>query len=297
MKGNTMAAIFFNDKTTQTIVYFDTTKKGADVARALSRRGYQITIPEPVTSEILERYHTPAYISAIETGEPLDLAESQNFAWDPHTWTSVTAQTGAMVAAVHAALRDGRAYALASGFHHASRARGGGFCTFNGIAIAAGEALAAGARHVFILDFDAHGGGGTHDIIAGWDHVMHYDMTTATYEAYTPTAPHRRVHVHTAATYLPTVNALLAELDAQVQPGDVVLYNAGMDSYEGCDIGGLTGITSDMLRTRDALVDAWVRRHNLKIAACLAGGYQGKNYPNELLIQLHRESVERICAD
>ena len=292
-----MAAIFFNDKTTQTSVNFDTTKKGADVARALSRRGYQITIPEPVMREILERYHTPAYISAIETGEPLDLAESQNFAWDPHTWTSVTAQTGSMVAAVHAALRDGRAYALASGFHHASRARGAGFCTFNGIAIAAGEALAAGARHVFILDFDAHGGGGTHDIIAGWDHVMHYDMTTATYEAYTPTAPHRRVHVHTAAPYLPTVNALLADLDAQVQPGDVVLYNAGMDSYEGCDIGGLTGITSDMLRTRDALVDAWVRRHNLKIAACLAGGYQGKNYPNELLIQLHRESVERICAD
>jgi acetoin utilization deacetylase AcuC-like enzyme len=292
-----MAAIFFNALTTQTSVTFDTTKKGSDVARALEQRGYQITVPEPVTRAILERYHTAAYISAIETGEPQELAESQNFAWDPHTWTSVTAQCGAMVAAVHAAMRDGRAYALASGFHHASRARGGGFCTFNGVAIAAGEALAAGARHVFILDFDAHGGGGTHDIIAGWENVTHYDLTTAQYESYTPNVPHRRVHVHTATTYIPTVNALLADLDTLVEPADVVIYNAGMDSYEGCDIGRLTGVTSDMLRTRDALVDTWVRRHNLKIAACLAGGYQGKNYPNELLIQLHRESVERICAD
>jgi acetoin utilization deacetylase AcuC-like enzyme len=297
MKGNQMAAIFFNDNTTQTSVSFDTTKKGADVARELTQRGYQIIVPAPVTRAILERYHAPAYVTAIETGEPRDLAESQNFAWDLHTWTSVTAQTGAMVAAVHAALRDGRAYALASGFHHASRARGGGFCTFNGVAIAAGEALAAGVRKVVILDFDAHGGGGTHDIIAGWEHVIHYDLSTAPYEAYTPIAPHRRVHVQNATTYIPTVNALLADLAAHVQPGDVVIYNAGMDSYEGCAIGGLSGITVDVIRTRDALVDAWVRRHNLKIAACLAGGYQGDRYPYELLIQLHRESVERICAD
>lgn len=44
---------------------------------------------------------------------------------------------------------------------------GAGFCTFNGIAIAAKQALRRGAKRVLIIDFDAHGSGGTHSLIAG----------------------------------------------------------------------------------------------------------------------------------
>ncbi|MEA1904485.1 MAG: histone deacetylase [Candidatus Hadarchaeota archaeon] len=49
--------------------------------------------------------------------------------------------------------------------HHASRARGGGFCYFNNIAIMS-EVLKSerSVRRVFILDFDAHHGNGTQDI-------------------------------------------------------------------------------------------------------------------------------------
>ena len=49
--------------------------------------------------------------------------------------------------------------------HHASRAKGGGFCYFNNIAIMS-EVLKRerNIRKIFILDFDAHHGNGTQDI-------------------------------------------------------------------------------------------------------------------------------------
>jgi acetoin utilization deacetylase AcuC-like enzyme len=49
--------------------------------------------------------------------------------------------------------------------HHASRARGGGFCYFNNLAIMI-ERLKRDfeLRRIFVLDFDAHNGNGTQDI-------------------------------------------------------------------------------------------------------------------------------------
>jgi hypothetical protein len=35
-----------------------------------------------------------------------------------------------------------------------------------------------------------------------------------------------------------------------------VLYNAGVDPFEGCDIGGLPGMTAALLAERDAIVFA-----------------------------------------
>jgi hypothetical protein len=32
-----------------------------------------------------------------------------------------------------------------------------------------------------------------------------------------------------------------------------VIYNAGVDPYEGCDIGGLSGMTAGMLAERDQI--------------------------------------------
>ena len=56
------------------------------------------------------------------------------------------------VAAGLAALQSGVAGSLSSGLHHARRERGDGYCTFNGLAIAAGEALTAGAASVLYPD-------------------------------------------------------------------------------------------------------------------------------------------------
>src|SRR5947209_9378933 len=118
--------------------------------------------PEPISIEDLRRVHTAGYINAIRAGEPRDLAESQNFPWTPQLFPSVCLTNGACLAAAREALRVGVAAALASGFHHAHADHGEGFCTFNGLVVAA-EALKCRSEvgKLAILDMDLHYGNGT----------------------------------------------------------------------------------------------------------------------------------------
>lgn len=290
-----METIFYHPDTTKTKVSFDTTRKGADVATLLRDRGRIVGVPTPATRGQIARCHTTEYIRAIETGEPARLASSQQFPWDADTWASVAAQSGAMLAAVSSALAVGHGYALASGFHHARADRGAGFCTFNGLAIAAADALDRGVRQVIILDLDAHHGGGTSSIVGDWAGVLHLDVSTASFDMYEPREPHRLAFVTDASAYLATVESMLAAATSSVAPGDLVLYNAGMDIYEGCQIGGLRGITADIIAVREQLVAMWIRAQGLRVAACLAGGYAGQDFPHEDLIALHAASVATIC--
>ena len=74
---------------------------------------------------------------------------------------------GATVAAVQVAMQTGLAANLAGGTHHAYASRGGGFCVFNDIAVAARVAQAQWAQRssnplkVAVLDLDVHQGNGT----------------------------------------------------------------------------------------------------------------------------------------
>ncbi len=90
-----------------------------------------------------------------------------------------------------------------------------------------------------------------------------------------------------ADDYLPTVAARLAELPARAPAFDLCLYNAGMDPHEGCPIGGLPGITTEILAGRERLVFAWCRRQRLPVAFVLAGGYTGPALDERGLVALH----------
>src|SRR4030095_14026787 len=105
----------------------------------------RVEAPAPVAHDDLRRVHTPAYLDAVRTGEPRALAQSQKFPWSPALWPSVLLTNGGALAAAPRALEDGVAAALASGFHHAHADHGEGFCTFNGLVVAA-EALRASGR-------------------------------------------------------------------------------------------------------------------------------------------------------
>ena len=77
---------------------------------------------------------------------------------------------------------------------------------------------------------------------------------------------------------------------------DLCLYNAGMDPFEGCGIGGLTGITSEMLLARERLVFDWCRERELPIAFVLAGGYVGGRLDEQGLVDLHRLTLSAATA-
>jgi hypothetical protein len=72
-------------------------------------------------------------------------------------------------------------------------------------------------------------------------------------------------------------------------PGfDLCLYNAGVDLFEGCSIGGLRGITGSTIEERERLVFDWCRRRRIPIAFVLAGGYLGPGLDKPGLVGLHR---------
>jgi acetoin utilization deacetylase AcuC-like enzyme len=288
-------AIFFHPDTIKTAHAFDTTRKGADIAAYLVSRGWQITRPTPITPDIATRYHDVSYVDAIITGDPIDSAESQGFMWDEMMWRSVAAQNGAMHDAAHYACQHGRAYALSAGFHHARAPHGAGFCTLNGLVIAAGEILAHYPnRNVIIVDADAHCGGGTMSMCADWERLFHLDIHTSSYDGYVARAPHVRLSVTSADQYMTTLYNLLAHVESRIKPGDLLIYNAGMDIHQDCRIGGLHGITTEIVHAREQYISAWADSHALAMVACLAGGYEGGKLDQETLVALHAMSVETL---
>jgi acetoin utilization deacetylase AcuC-like enzyme len=199
----------------------------------------------------------------------------------------VLASNGGTVAAALRALRDGRAGSLSSGLHHARWERGSGYCTFNGLALAAQAALAAGAADVLILDLDAHCGGGTHALIAENPHIWQVDVSVEAFDHYEPGERTTLDLVASAADYLPTITQRLH--DVQAQRFGLCIYNAGMDPHEDCPEGGLAGISEQHLREREQLVFDWCRDRRLPVAFVIAGGYLCPPRMDEArLVELHR---------
>jgi acetoin utilization deacetylase AcuC-like enzyme len=290
--------LFYSPDYALTEYAFDTTRKARWVAESLQAQpvaGIEFVAPEPVTEAALCELHDPAYVAAVRTGEPRALAESQGFQWDALLWPSVRASTGGAIAAAEVALRTGCAGSLSSGLHHAWRYQGKGYCTFNGLALAAFQALASDANSVLILDLDAHCGGGTHSLVAGEPRIRHADIAVDPFDFYTPTAENSFELVSDAARYLPAVRELLARLESSGSY-DLCLYNAGMDPHEGSAEGGLPGITEETLAERERLVFAWCRAHAIPVAFVLAGGYVSPRLPRERLVALHRLTVEMAAT-
>ncbi|MDX2079320.1 MAG: histone deacetylase [Terrimicrobiaceae bacterium] len=249
---------------------------------------WTIWAPEPVTDADLFRVHDPAYVEAVKTGEPRSLAESQKFPWSPELFPSVCLTNGGVFAAASEALKSGSSAALASGFHHAHRSRGEGFCTFNGLVVA-GEKLRAerGIQRVAVLDLDLHYGNGTALLakdrpwlralsIYGndyWENVPYRDVSV---RRHADGPNHRSVAVNPTGgsdreTLLLTVEQELPWLIDGAKP-EVLLYQAGADPLRDDPYSPLD-LTHDDLLERDRVVFRFAKGHGIPVAWVLAGGY------------------------
>ena len=286
-----MRRIFYSPNYAGSGFAFDTTRKAKWVADSFATspiHGIELIEPDALTEDQVVAVHDPAYVRAVRTGTPHGLAQSQGFSWDAGLWPMVLASNGGAAAAALAALEDGVAGSLSSGLHHARHGNGAGFCTFNGLAIAAREALAAGVKSVLILDLDAHCGGGTASLIAGEPRIWQVDVSVDNYDWYCSTDRIQLDVIEESAKYLTTVHRSLGDLDRQGVDFDLCLYNAGMDPFEDCSTGGLRGITRDLLSNREQAVFEWCRRRKLPVAFVLAGGHVGPGLDQQGLVELHR---------
>ena len=185
--------VFYNEEYTAAAHAFDTTRKSGEIATAVDEGcapGCEVVDPVDfvdLAEELIEATHAPAYVEALRTGEPYDLARSQGFSWDEGIWDMAVNSTAGVLAAVDEALATGGSSgSLSSGLHHARRAGGAGYCTVNGLAMAATRATELVSGTVVILDLDAHCGGGTHDLVGDDGRVLHLDLSTSSFDSYSP---------------------------------------------------------------------------------------------------------------
>ena len=250
--------------------FHETTRKAGWLATSLLRDpipGVELIAPTPASQSDLEQIHDPAYVEAVRTGEDLLSARSNGFDWDEGIWVMATYMAGGVVAAAQEALKQGVSGSLSTGMHHAEWRFGKGFCTFNDLVLAAHAALKAGAESVVILDCDAHHGGGTHKLIAGEPRIRQVDVAIDGYDQYVCSENCTVLYVK-GRSYLETVQSAL---DACGDAPGLVLYNAGMDPYRGCPIGGINEVTKEVLAEREQMVFEWAAVNHVPIQQCQNG--------------------------
>jgi len=274
---------------------FATVGKSSVVARLLRDEpidGIDLREPRPATAADVARVHDPDYVARVVSGERGQFTEHGS-----EFVVSVMASTGGVVAAVEAALSTrGCAGSLSSGLHHARHDRDSGYCTFNGLVIGARRAIDLGAQRVLILDFDAHCGGGTASLIErlrldGITGIEQVDVSVSTFDHY-PSSAWAVCWIADGRNYLGTIDEAL---DLVIDPSsiDLVIYNAGMDAHENA--GGAPGVTTEVIRQREARVFEWATRHGCPVAWVLAGGYSSARFPVDEVARLHRITAEQAA--
>ena len=294
--------LYYCDDYTASSKAFETTRKASHIAQSIADSPIphvEILSPTSLSEEDLHCVHAGAYIQAIKSGIPTALAGSNDLEWNTQLWQMVCASNGGMVeAAINSYRNKVNSGSLSSGLHHAYPNNGAGYCTFNGLAIAAIKAYEAGARAVLILDFDAHCGGGTYACIKNLDYITHADLSVCDYDHYQTDTPHINQIISNAEEYLPAVQALLNHLSNR--SFDLCIYNAGMDPYEKCREDGLSGITAATLKQREDMVFSWCADNKIPAAFAIAGGYLPKDADLEKdmaeLTDLHRLTIQAAAA-
>ena len=242
--------------------------------------------PAPVTEVELLRVHTRAYVDAVRTGEPRQLAESQKFPWSPALYPSVCLTSGGCLAAAHRALDAGVAAALVSGFHHAHADHGEGFCTFNGLVVTIDALCAAGAvEKGAVLDMDLHYGNGTAALAPSRPHLFTMSIYGNDYHQNQPfrdveivrhvdSVNNRSIALPNGCGRAQMLAALESGLTAILAWGrpDLILYQAGADPYLEDPYSPLA-LDHDDLLARDRRVFEFARQARIPIAWVLAGGY------------------------
>lgn len=289
----TTMPIFFDPSFNDVSMTFDTFVKAVALHahfRAADIAGLTFRAPTPLTAAELSEVHARAYVDAVATGEPSDLAGSNGIGWDAGLFHAAATSSGGVVDAIlHVLEHGGFAGSLSSGLHHARADEGAGYCTFNGLVLAARRALLAGAARVLILDLDAHCGGGTASLIEGVAGIEQVDVSVNPYDRYRPTEQAGLV-LSTGATYLDDVAAALAGIN-DPDSISVVLYNAGMDPHQHAG-GGVRGVTTEVLARREAMVFEWAAARGLPLAWVPAGGYTGHGLTLDEVCGLHRLTAE-----
>jgi len=289
--------VYYSDEYVCSEYAFETTRKAKLVADRIKSDAPTVEVVPPSisfeeTARLLGSIHDAEYIHAVLSGSPRHLAESQGFAWDPKSPRMYVAHNAGCVSAVDQVLANGGVSGtLSSGLHHARSDGGVGFCTFNGVALAAHRAIDQGAQNVLIVDFDAHGGGGTYSIISNMpQNVVHLDLVVSPFDLYRVVNDRDILDVVDERLYDSSVSHMLEQAQKKHDETnfDIMIYNAGMDPVND-------GISASSLSRREELVASFIQNNNIPSIFTLAGGYKWGGFTMDDIASFHMMTVEAFA--
>ncbi len=252
--------VFYRDEMTASFDSFSPSAgKPKSVIASWKTLGIPLKIiqPKAIPVEDILLAHSPEYVHDI-----LSCKINNGFGNKlPKVASSLPFTVGSMVDASKEAIRNGCvAVAPCSGFHHAGYDKCCGYCTFNGLVIAAKVLKRDGlANKVGILDFDMHYGNGTDELIAElnlFDLISHY------------TAGGKYFKSEQAKEFLESI----VQIVRTMKECDIILYQAGADPHVDDPLGGW--LTTEQIAERDWQVFSAAKSLGVPIVWNLAGGYQ-----------------------
>lgn len=233
---------------------------------------------EPLTMYDMMLAHDPEYVRGVMTGE----VENGFGTFDRDIAKSLLYTTGSFYAASKYAVEQRETVCSpTSGFHHAHIDHAAGYCTFNGLIIAALKLMRQKlVRSVLIIDGDAHYGDGTDDIIErkGLRHtIVNYTAKTWWVD------PKQFVE----GLHLSYWHRLYNKGESKMWTPDLVMYQAGADSWKE-DPYGAGKFTEKQMKARDDKLFRWVALQGIPCVWNLAGGYS----EDDVVTKLHRSTME-----
>ncbi|UCH12953.1 MAG: histone deacetylase [Candidatus Omnitrophota bacterium] len=232
--------------------------------------------PPPATNEEILLAHTKNYLEKLKKGTlslddlfRLELPYSKEL-----IEASLICVKGTILACQHA-LEDGICVHIGGGFHHAFADHGEGFCIFNDIAVGIRNLQKNDeVEKIAIIDCDLHQGNGTADIFSNDKNVFTFSIHQE--NNYPAIKPPSDIDMGLSdgcrdKEYLGHLEENVTKIVADFKP-ELIVYVAGADPYEKDQLGGLL-ISMEGLKQRDKIVFGNAKKHNIPVAAVLAGGY------------------------
>lgn len=266
--------VFYDKKqyVNEDVGYSPSAKKPKLVVQAWKQQGYPITIKKvrALSIDEIAEAHDKNYIKGILSGKIKNGFDNKSL----NVAKSLPWTTGSFFcAAEHAYTHKCNTFSPTSGFHHAGHGFANGFCTFNGLAIAAillKKRLKV--EKIGILDLDSHAGDGTENILYktdSEDFIAHYSLGNF------------EVQKHNNTEWLENLPNLIKTTFSDCK---ILFYQAGADSHEDDPEVHSGHFTTEQMYLRDMLVYSTCNELGVPVVTNLAGGYQK---PVEKIIDLH----------
>ena len=259
--------------------------------------------PEPASDRDILLVHTPSYVDKLKNGTLSALEELQmEIPYSPELVRAFWLAAGGSILAADHALKDGVAFNIGGGFHHAFPDHGEGFCMIHDVAVAIRRMQRDDRiRYAMTVDCDVHHGNGTAAIFAGTRIPSAPLPSRSSATSNSAATKVRNAHagdvftisLHQENNYpamkppssidvdLPDEigdDDYLAWLDNALSSGlrefepELICYIAGADPYREDQLGGLS-LTIDGLKRRDELVFRVARTRGIPVMVTYAGGY------------------------